>query len=127
MTRHVVSLAFLHDRVVKLAFPSIRWTPRMNALAALEFAYNSGGPNAPFDFTVRYFGSDFGYMLVAVDEVADEAPAHGAKAWMFYVNETKAQHGIDYEILVAGDAVEFRFEPYASDRLAGSPRYAKFG
>jgi hypothetical protein len=111
-----VSLRVFVNGVLSNEFAGIAWSNEMNAQDALELAFDSHKEGGGFDYFLRYFGRNLGYMVTAIDDVSDDNPKiPKARFWMFYVNCSLSPHGIDHEELADGDVVDFRFEAFEAE------------
>lgn len=94
---------------------TIPWRADMNVQEALETAYDlEKQAGRDFSFALQYFGyfeqEYVGYQLVMLDGQYDD-PNNKTDYWLFLVNGTFAQVGIDNYMVNAGDLIEFEYTP----------------
>jgi hypothetical protein len=96
---------------------AVPWTQNMNTQQALEGAYNEINNTSQFTFSLQYYGSQFGYLVMMINETYDSFISSAAPFfyWAFYLNGVPSQTGIDQTVLSAGDIVTFAFETYSGD------------
>lgn len=101
---------------------AVPWVFGMNAQQAIEAAWNEINSTSDFTYALQYFGSQFGYLVVMINETYESFSSSSEPFffWEFYVNGTAAQAGIDSTILNAGDAVSFALEQYSAKTHAKS-------
>jgi hypothetical protein len=97
---------------------AVPWFQNMNAQQALEGAYNQINNTSQFTFSLQYYGSQFGYLVMMVNETYDSFISSAAPFfyWAFYLNEVPSQTGIDQTLLNTGDTVTFAFETYSTEK-----------
>lgn len=105
---------------------TVAWQPNLTALAAMEAAYLAINPNEQFTFALQYYGPQFGYLVIMINETYDSFISKGgAQArpffyWQFLVNGTPASQGVSHTVLQQDDVVEFEFEMYEEERHSES-------
>ncbi|SKB02128.1 protein of unknown function [Prosthecobacter debontii] len=89
----------------------------MNAQQALEGAYNQINNTSQFTFSLQYYGAQFGYLVMMINETYDSFISSAAPFfyWAFYLNGVTSQTGIDQTVLNAGDTITFAFETYSAE------------
>jgi len=99
---------------------SVPWQQGMNAQAALESAYNQINSTAKFTYALQYYGSQFGYLVMMINETYDSFVSSSAPYfyWEFLVNGVASPTGIDGVTLNAGDVISFEFEAYNATKHA---------
>lgn len=97
---------------------AVPWHPGMNAQKALEGAYNAVNDHSAFSFSVEYFGSSLGYLVVMLNGRYESlAPSDDPYYyWEFFVNDVASSKGIDSVTLHRHDVVTFTFEVFNADR-----------
>jgi Domain of unknown function (DUF4430) len=96
---------------------AVPWIQNMNAQQALEGAYNQINNTSQFTFSLQYYGSQYGYLVMMINETYDSFISSAAPFfyWAFYLNGVPSQTGIDQTVLNAGDTVTFAFETYSAE------------
>jgi hypothetical protein len=114
MSNGSVSVEVVGDGITTVA-----WSDGMNAQDALEAAHNAV---PQLTFSLQYFGSTYGYMVMMINGTYESFPAAAGPAyfWELYVNGASAQQGIDGTILNDGDVVSFAFVQFDPDAHAGT-------
>ena len=104
--------------------PSVQvpWRTAMTAQDALEAAYDQINSAATFTYSLQFYGSKLGYLVLMINETCDSfiSSAEPFFYWEFLVNDQPARKGIDNTILAAGDTVKFSFEQYVPIKHKGS-------
>jgi Domain of unknown function (DUF4430) len=98
----------------------VAWSPGMNAHVAMERAAEA--EPSGFGYTLSYYGSQHGYLVVAINGTFDTFPAPGSPSfyWEFLINGERAEVGIDRATLEPGDNVGFGYVPYRRDDHSGT-------
>ncbi|HKQ08581.1 MAG TPA: DUF4430 domain-containing protein [Blastocatellia bacterium] len=106
----------------------VPWTSGMNAQQAIEAAFNAQGSPGEFTYSLQYFGSQFGYLVLMINETYESfmSSADPFYFWEFMVNGQPAQTGIDNTILNAGDTVTFELQVYDPTTHTSSTVGAKY-
>jgi hypothetical protein len=106
---------------------NVPWQQNLTALGAMEAAYAMINPAEQFTFALQYYGPQFGYLVIMINETYDSFISKGgAQAnpffyWEFLVNGKPATQGVGQTVLNPGDAVEFDFQMYQAARHDNSP------
>jgi Domain of unknown function (DUF4430) len=107
---------------------SVPWFQGMNAQQALESAYQAIGNGNAFTYALQYYGANFGYMVVMINETYDSFISSSAPFfyWHFFLNGSSANSGIDSTILQPGDTIGFSFDMYVAETHAGTQLETKY-
>jgi hypothetical protein len=98
---------------------NVPWQADMTGQNAMEHAYG----NAGYSFLLQYFGPQFGYEVVSIDNIAGQAGTDAYLFWEFSVNGTVASQGVDETILNDGDQITWNYTMYNAS-AHGTSRYA---
>lgn len=101
---------------------TVPWVSGMNAQQAMEAAFNVFNDSQTFTYALQYYGRQFGYLVVMINETYDSFVSSSAPFfyWEFLLNGAAAQQGIDSTVLNPGDTIAFAFEAYDPVRHVGS-------
>jgi hypothetical protein len=107
---------------------TVPYTAGMNAQQALEGAYNAVGNPQQFDYALQYFGSNFGYLVVMLNDTYEsfKSSSQPFYFWEFLVNGQVATSGIDNTTLNSGDAVAFELQVFSQQTAKASTLHAKY-
>jgi hypothetical protein len=100
----------------------VAWTESMTAQRALEAAYDQINSSATFTYSLQFYGTQLGYLVMMINETYDSfiSSAEPFFYWEFFVNNQPANKGIDNTFLSAGDTIKFSFELYIPAKHGGS-------
>jgi hypothetical protein len=104
----------------------LAWRQGMSALNALQDAYDLLNQSEYFTFAIQYYGSQFDYLVIMINETYDSFISKGGITanpfyyWAFKINGNMAQQGVSNTILVDGDIVEFDFTMFESTKHKGT-------
>ncbi len=105
---------------------TVPWRDGMTAQDALEAAYDALNSTEQFTFSLQFFGSKFGYLVIMINETYDSFISKGGNLarpffyWQFLVNGQPATGGVSTTRLAAGDHAQFEFEMYVEERHEGT-------
>lgn len=114
MSNGTVSITATAPGMQTLDLTGIPWTQGMNVQQAMERAYDD---ISHYTYAIQYYGSALGYLVVAVQGIYDG----GDSFWVYCVNGSFAQTGIDNQTLNSGDQVEFVYRTYGAEERQGVP------